>query len=286
MEACYTIPTMMSFDDQYQAAISRIMQEGVEEFHERTKTTTRSLPGLTFQVDLEEGFPLLTLRKIPLKLFIAEQIWFLTGEQQTEGFLREFTKIWDDFTEADGTISSAYGYRWRRHFERDQLIELVRHLEEEPTSRQGVVVTWDPSGDGLTAPKKKNVPCPFTYVVNIIGGRLNMHNVVRSNDMMLGAPHDVAGFALLASILAQRLAVRPGIYTHSISHAHIYGNHFAQAEEVTNRFHEHAPIHLELPLKSFERALEADKKLVQDIFELFKKEYHPLEPLAKMQIAL
>src|SRR3989338_3441087 len=176
---------MNTFDTQYQEAIRLIMENGVEERHERTGTTTRALPGVTFQIDMEEGFPLLTLRKIPIKLFVAEQIWFVTGEKQTEGFLREFTKIWDDFAEEDGTISTAYGYRWRHHFGRDQLMELVWHLQEEPTSRQGVVVTWDPNDDGLTAPKKKNVPCPFTYVVNIIGGRLNPHNLGGSKDKML-----------------------------------------------------------------------------------------------------
>jgi len=278
---------MTHFDVQYKEAVRKIMEEGIEEHHERTGTTTRSLPGVTFQVDLEEGFPLLTLRKIPLRLFVAEQVWFITGEKQTEGFLRDFTKIWDDFAEEDGTISTAYGYRWRQHFERDQLLELVKHLEDEPTSRQGVVVTWDPNDDGLTAPKKKNVPCPFTFVTNIIGGRLNMHNIVRSNDMMLGCPHDTAGFALLAYILAQKFGVKPGIYTHSISHAHIYGNHFDHANELISQEQDHSPVRLELPENSFDRALKADKDLVTEIFQNLKSQYSPCESkLGRMKISL
>ena len=286
-EMCYTDGTMTPFDLQYREAIRRIMEDGVEERHERTGTTTRALPGVTFQIDLEEGFPLLTLRKIPVKLFVAEQVWFVSGERQTSHFLRDFTKIFDDFAEEDGTISTAYGYRWRHHFGRDQLMELVRHLEAEPTSRHGVVVTWDPSDDGLTAPKKKNVPCPFTYVVNIIGGRLNLHNVVRSNDMMLGCPHDAAGFALLAYLLAQKLGVRPGMYTHSISHAHVYGDHFEHALELLSHEHDHPAVKLDLPPNSFDRALRSDKNLVQEIFEILSSQYQPCESkLGRMKIAL
>ncbi len=278
---------MTPFDIQYKEAIRRIMEEGTEEKHERTGAVTRAVPGITFQVDLEESFPILTLRKIPLRLFVAEQVWFVMGERQTEGFLRDFTKIWDDFAEEDGTISTAYGYRWRHHFGRDQLMGLVEHLQEEPTSRQGVVVTWDPGDDGLMAAKKKNVPCPFTYVVNIIGGRLNMHNIIRSNDMMLGCPHDTAGFALLAYMLAQKLGVRPGMYTHSISHAHVYGDHFEHAEELMTQESNHPNIVLNLPDNSFDRALTADKELVTEIFQGLKEQYSPCaSELGRMKISL
>src|SRR3989338_5255336 len=176
---------MTTFDTIYQGLIKKIMDEGIEELNVRTGHRTRALPGLHFQLDLErDGFPLLTLRKNPIKSPIAEQVWFLSGDKDTE-FLRKYTKMWDEFIEPDGTISYAYGYRWRYHFKRDQLNNLVTLLQKDPSSRHGVIVTWDPGDDGLGGTPKKNVPCPFAFTVNIIGGRLHLHNIIRSNDMML-----------------------------------------------------------------------------------------------------
>ena len=93
-----------------------------------------------------------------------------------------------------GTMPAAYGFRWKEAFGRDQLELLVKLLEKEPSSRHGVVVTWDPREDGLGNPEsKKNIPCPYTFIVNIINDKLHLHSILRSNDMMLGCPHDVAG---------------------------------------------------------------------------------------------
>ncbi|MBM5790038.1 thymidylate synthase, partial [Candidatus Parcubacteria bacterium] len=254
---------MTRYDLAYRQALARIFDDGDEVFSQRTGFSTRALPGLTFELEPASGFPLLTLRKIPIKLFCAEVVWMLTGEKKLD-FLRPFTKIWDDFAEEDGTIEAAYGYRWRRHFGRDQLVELVEHLREEPTSRQGVVVMWDPSSDGLRAPKRKNVPCPFCWTANIIGNRLNLHVIIRSNDMMLGNPHDTAGFALLQALLAQELGVGVGKLTVSISHAHVYENHYEQAREVIARDgHTHEEIACRLPERAFARALGGDAGLVE-----------------------
>ena len=107
--------TKNAFDQQYKALLQRIMETGHDAKNERTGHICRSLPGAHMQFNLSEGFPLLTLRKIPLKLFIAEQIWFLMGEKKLD-FLQQFTHIWNDFAEDDNTISTAYGYRWRRHY--------------------------------------------------------------------------------------------------------------------------------------------------------------------------
>ena len=167
---------MTTFDTIYQGIIKKIMEEGIEELNERTGHKIKILPGVQFQIDVErDGFPVLTLRKNPIKSPIAEQVWFITGDKDTN-FLRKYTKMWDEFIEEDGTITSAYGYRWRHHFGRDQLGQLIKHLEKEPHSRQGVIVTWDPSddglyGEGLKGTYKKNAPCPFTFTVNIIFSR-------------------------------------------------------------------------------------------------------------------
>ena len=275
----------MPFDLQYQQVLREIMENGIDIPNPWSGRVTRMVPGVTLRVDVGESFPLLTLRKIPLKLFIAEQVWFLMGENKPD-WLRTYTKIWDDFLEEDGTIKAAYGYRWRHHFGRDQIQALIEHLSENPHSRHGVVVTWDPADDGLAVDTKKNLPCPYTFTVNIAGGKLHLHNIVRSNDMILGCPHDVAGFALLQCILAQKLGVEPGIYTHSISNAHVYDNHFDGAREIINRTHEHPPIQCRVPDMSYQRALTGDTQLVDELFSHLKNQYQPLGPIENLKITV
>lgn len=275
---------MTTFDTIYKNLIKKIIEEGIEELNERTGHRTKALPGLTFQIDLEkEGFPILTLRKQPIKSPIAEQVWFIQGEKNTE-FLRKYTKMWDEFIEEDGTITSAYGYRWRHQFKRDQLGKLVELLQKEPSSRHGVVITWDPKDDGYGGTPKKNVPCPFAFTVNIIGGRLNIHNIIRSNDMMLGCPFDTFGFALQVYILAQKLGVKPGVYTHTISNAHIYDTHYDGAMELIKRENDHPNIFPVFPNDMYDRAEEKDDKLVDEIYQSFAPFYNPSEPIKGLDI--
>ncbi len=276
---------MQPFDAQYRQAVADILDHGLDQPNPWSGRTPRMLPGITLRVDAEESFPLLALRRIPLKIFIAEQAWFLQGGNDPS-WLRPFTKIWDDFLEPDGTVKAAYGYRWSAHFGRHQIEALIAHLTENPASRHGVVVTWDPASDGLGVDAKKNLPCPYTFTVNIAGGRLHLHNIVRSNDMMLGCPHDAAGFALLQAILAQRLGVRPGIYTHSISNAHVYDNHFDAARALVGRAPDHPPIKLALPPHSYDRARAGDAAWVQEVFDGLKAQYQPLEAIKGMEITV
>ena len=276
---------MKSFDRQYQQILKNIMDHGFADKNERTGHICKSLPGQTMQFDLAEEFPLLTLRKIPLKLFVAEQVWFLTGSKDLT-FLQNFTRIWDDFSEDDNTISSAYGFRWRKHFGRDQVGMLMELLKKDPTSRHGVVLMWDPADDGLGGKAKKNVPCPYTFTVQIIGGKLCLHLIIRSNDMMLGNPHDVAGFALLAYIFAEKLGVPVGLLTVSISNAHIYDIHFDQAQEIISREISHNLIRFDCPENAFDRAEKGDEELVQEIFQQLKSQYSPQESLGRMKIVL
>lgn len=277
---------MTTFDRQYIDTLRRVYAEGETVFSDRTGYSTKALPGVTFEIEPGKGFPLLTVRKMFPKFFCAEIVWFISGHKHA-GFLQQFTKGWDEFLEPDGTIETAYGYRWRHHFGRDQLLDLVEHLRAEPTSRQGVVMMWDPSSDGLIAPKKKNVPCPFCWTANIIGGKLNLHIVIRSNDMVLGNPNDIADYALLQAMLAQELGVAIGKLTVSISHAHIYENQFEVVEDLLSReVPPHPEIECRLPEKSFQRALQADAALVSELVDMFRSQYSPLAPMKKMQIAV
>jgi len=278
---------MQKFDTIYQNFLSDILKKGIPEMSERTGHETKAIPGLTFSIDpVKDGFPLLTLRKIPVRIFVAEQIWFLMGSRKPDDFLREFTKIWDDFTNPNDVVTVAYGYRWRKHFGRDQIKLLIDLLQKEPSSRQGVVVTWDPTADGLSLFKKKNVPCPYSFTVNIIGGRLHFHNIVRSNDMILGFPHDVAGFCLLQHILAQKLKVEVGIYTHTISNAHIYDIHYQVAKEMIKRTNKHSKILLSLPNNCLPKAEKKDRKIVNQIVDNIKNQYQPMDAIPGLKIVL
>lgn len=263
------------------------MTEGIAEMSERTGHETRAIPGLHFTTDLQkDGFPLLTLRKIPIRVFVAEQIWFLLGSRKPADFLREYTKIWDDFTNPGDVVTVAYGYRWRKHFGRDQIALLIELLTKEPSSRHGVVIAWDPAQDGLSLFKKKNVPCPYTFTVNIIGGHLHLHNMIRSNDVMLGMPHDVAGFALLQCILAERLGVKPGIYSHSISNAHVYDIHYAAAEEIMSRQNNHPKVTLEVPANTFARIENRDPAIAKELIDQLTSQYQPMDAIKGLQIVL
>jgi len=276
---------MTQFDKLYKEGILKIMNQGFEEFNERTGHRTKIIPGMTFELD--NGFPLLTLRKIPIKLFVAEQLWFIMGSKNPDDFVNKFTGIWKDFTEKDGSIPAAYGFRWRKAFGRDQLQLLIDHLSRQPGSRHGVVITWDPREDGLGNPEsKKNVPCPYTFTVNIIGNKLHIHSIIRSNDMMLGCPHDIAGFALLQAILAGKLGVKPGKLTHSISNAHIYDIHYQQAWELVERENNHPNVYFEAQPDYYNRAEAGDETLVAEIVEKLESQYNPMPPIKGLKIVL
>ncbi len=278
---------MATFDRLYQDILGQILKKGIREQSERTGHETAALPGLHFSIDIEkDGFPLLTLRKIPIKMFVAEQIWFIAGTRKPADFLRDYTKIWDSFTNPADVVTVAYGYRWRKHFGRDQLGKLIDLLKKEPSSRHGVIITWDPASDGLSLFKKKNVPCPYSFTVNIIGGRLHLHNIVRSNDMVLGFPADVAGFALLQCILAQKLGVKVGVYSHSISNAHIYDNQYVAVKELLKRKTTHKPIQVSMPKNAFDRAEKKDRKLAAELVASFENQYTPLPAISGLHVVL
>ncbi len=276
---------MTEFDRKYRDCLRQILEHGIEEVNERTGHKVKAIPGMHFQV--ENGFPLLTLRKIAPRVFAAEQVWFMLGSRKPVEFIDQYTKIWNDFTNINGVVNSAYGFRWRYYFGRDQIGSLVKLLEKEPSSRQGVVITWDAAEDGLNPElKKKNVPCPISFTVNIIGGKLHFHTIFRSNDMVVGCPFDVAGFALLQRILAAKLGVGIGVYSHSISNAHIYDVHYEAAAELISRAGQENEIELTAKPDWFERASQGDVKLVDEIVEALESQYTPAPSIKGLPVIL
>lgn len=276
---------MTQFDEQYKQALWEIMNKGQKTYSERQNCHTKAYPGIVFNLD--KGFPLLTLRKIPIKIFVAEQFWFLMGEQNPKNFLKKFTSIWDDFVDEKGLVTGAYGYRWRKHFGKDQIADLLALLSQDSSSRHGVVVAWDPADDIRTiGAKKKNVPCPYTFTVNIIGNILHIHLIIRSNDIILGCPHDIAGFAVLQRLLAGKLGVKTGKLTCSISNAHIYDIHYSAAWELLERENKHQEIILDPQEDWFDRAEKGDELLAQEIIDILSRQYNPMSAIKGLKIVL
>lgn len=271
----------MNINDFTKQIYSDLLEEPTE-INKRTLVGVRALPGITYRTDLErEGFPLLALRKLPLS-FIPEIMWFLSGSNKAE-WLSKHTKIWDSFIDIDGKISSAYGYRWRRHFGVDQLAIVLAKLKADPSTRHGVIMMWDPDRD-LTY-KQKNVPCPYTFTLNIIKGRLHLHLIIRSNDMVLGFPTDVAGFAFLQMILAQHLHTRVGVLTVSISNCHIYENQVDAVIQMLKRNPLTPKISLVLPSNSLDRAEMLDDELIKEVKDSIVG-YEPLEAIKNIPLAI
>lgn len=253
------------------------------ELNKRTGITVHASPGVMFKTDvINDGFPLLSLRSMPFS-FVPEIMWFLSGSNKVE-WLSSHTKIWDSFAEENGQVTSAYGFRWRYHFGVDQIELALQKLKADPSSRHAVVMMWDPATD-LTVPQK-NVPCPYSFTLNIIRGKLHLHLIIRSNDMVLGFPTDVAGFALLLHILAQELRVRPGLLTVSISNAHVYSNQLEAIEEMAYRtYDEFPPVHFRLPENAYARACSLDETLIAEIKAGFSN-YNPHPAIKNIPIAI
>jgi thymidylate synthase len=273
---------MTKYDRDYLAAMIQLHLVGYEEVNQRTGKEVRSLPGVTFRTDLEaDGFPLLSLRKLPMS-FIPEVMWMLSGSKRS-AWLSRHTKIWDAFADDEGIIEAAYGHRWRYHFDVDQLEFAIMKLRMDPSTRHAVVVMWDPKED-VTTPRK-NVPCPVMFTLMVMGGRLHLHLVIRSNDMVLGHPTDVAGYALLTHILAQHLGVKPGVLTVSISNAHYYLDQQDAVNELMSRNTETRKVVLTLPENAYRRSMELDDSLIKEIKDGIT-EYKPGPAIKNIPIAL
>jgi len=211
----------------------KIIRELLEQkpiLNERTKVETKSLWGVNFDWDMS-FYPLLDCRQMFPKTGAAELAWMLRGTKNIS-FIRKYSKIWDKFTDDDkpNEIKTAYGYRWSHAFGYDQINNIIEKLKKDPSSRQQILLNWDPRTDNIE--KAKNIPCPFAIVVGIIDGRLNLHLTVRSQDWMIGFPYDILTYTLLGNALANSLNIPVGKLHYSIANCHIYENHFKQAKKI------------------------------------------------------
>lgn len=213
---------------------------------------------ISFSLDLGQELPFSLLRKFYPKTGAAEAAWFIQGTQDST-WIKKYCPIWDDFTEDDGvTIKAAYGYRWRKHFGRDQLEDLISGLFINPSDRRTVLCAWDPGDDGLMHHGTKNVPCPFAMSFYIVGDKLMMSYYIRSSDLYVGLPYDVFCTAYVVdaviSSLRQRALLhlakpnrmydeptlqrlmklsmlKPGTMSVTLGNPHMYDKHLPLAQE-------------------------------------------------------
>ncbi len=214
---------------QYLQLLEHVLQRGAIK-SDRTGTGTRSIFGYQMRFDLNQGFPLLTTKKLHLRSIIHELLWFLTGDTNVR-YLREHgVTIWDEWADLQGDLGPVYGQQWRRWQASDgrvidQLGEVVEQLRTNPDSRRLIVSAWN-VGD---LPKMALPPCHLLFQFYVADGRLSCQLYQRSADIFLGVPFNIASYALLTMMVAQVTGLRADEFVHTIGDAHLYENHLDQA---------------------------------------------------------
>ena len=186
--------------------------------------------------DLNEGFPLVTTKKVHLKSIIHELLWFLRGETNTGSLTKVGVSIWDDWASPEGDLGPIYGYQWRswpapdgRHI--DQIAEVLRQIKNTPDSRRMIVSAWNVAD----IPRMALAPCHAMFQFYVLDGRLSCQLYQRSGDVFLGVPFNIASYALLTMMMAQVTGLEPGEFIHTFGDAHLYLNHMEQVKEQLTR---------------------------------------------------
>ena len=225
----------------YLDLVRRILDEGVEK-SDRTGTGTRSVFGHQLRFDLEQGFPLVTTKKIHLRSVIGELLWFVSGSTNTAWLRENGITIWDEWADDDGELGPVYGHQWRSWPTPsgetiDQLAGVVEALRTDPDSRRHVVSAWNVAD----LPDMALAPCHAFFQFYVAPaddggpGRLSCQLYQRSADVFLGVPFNIASYALLTHMVAQVAGLRVGDFVHTFGDAHLYLNHLDQAREQLTR---------------------------------------------------
>ena len=214
---------------QYLDLLDRILREGVQK-GDRTGTGTISVFGHQMRFNLEEGFPLLTTKKLHLKSIIYELLWFLDGNTNANWLQERGVRIWNEWADPDGSLGHIYGYQWRSwpDYEGgfiDQISEVVETIKHNPDSRRIIVSAWN-----VADLKNMNLPpCHAFFQFYVANGRLSLQLYQRSADCFLGVPFNIASYALLTMMMAQVTGLKPGDFIHTTGDTHLYLNHLDQA---------------------------------------------------------
>ncbi len=215
---------------EYHELLRRVLETGVDR-DDRTGTGTRSVFGHQMRFDLADGFPVLTTKKLHLRSIIIELLWFLRGDTNIGWLKKNGVSIWDEWADENGDLGPVYGYQWRSWPAPDgraidQISDVLHALRTNPNSRRLVVSAWNPAlVDQMALP-----PCHCLFQFYVAQGKLSCQLYQRSADIFLGVPFNIASYALLTMMMAQVSGLRPGDFVLTLGDAHLYHNHFEQAQ--------------------------------------------------------
>ena len=215
---------------QYLDLLQRVLTEG-EKRDDRTGTGTIGVFGHQMRFNLEEGFPVLTTKKLHLKSIIHELLWFLQGDTNVKYLQDNGVRIWNEWADADGDLGHIYGYQWRswpdyKGGSIDQISEVVKTIKENPNSRRILVSAWNVGDlENMNLP-----PCHAFFQFYVANGKLSLQLYQRSADIFLGVPFNIASYALLLQMMAQVCGLKAGDFVHTFGDAHIYLNHLEQVQ--------------------------------------------------------
>ena len=207
-----------------------VLEKGYDK-SDRTGTGTRSIFGHQMRFDLREGFPLLTTKKLHLKSIIYELLWFLRGDTNIQYLHEHGVSIWDEWADENGDLGPVYGYQWRSWPDLnggsvDQIANVIKQIQNTPDSRRMIVSAWNPAQvDDMALP-----PCHALFQFYVADGYLSCQLYQRSADIFLGVPFNIASYALLTMMMAQVCNLKAGDFIHTLGDAHLYSNHFEQAQ--------------------------------------------------------
>jgi len=226
---------------QYKELLQRVLDEGVKK-EDRTGTGTISVFGHQMRFDLQEGFPLLTTKKLHLKSIIHELLWFIQGSTNVKYLQENGVRIWNEWAKEDGELGPIYGYQWRSwpdahggHI--DQLKQVIDSIKKNPDSRRHIVSAWNVGQlNEMQLP-----PCHILFQFYVADGKLSCQLYQRSADIFLGVPFNIASYALLTRMMAQVTDLEPGDFVHTLGDAHIYLNHIDQVKLQLTRTPRHLP---------------------------------------------
>lgn len=214
---------------QYHDLMSHVLENGVQK-HDRTGTGTLSVFGYQMRFNLEEGFPLLTTKKLHLRSIIHELIWFLKGETNIRYLKENGVSIWDEWADEQGNLGPVYGSQWRSWptpdgKQIDQITQVIEMIRKNPDSRRMIVSAWNVG----EIEKMALPPCHAFFQFYVAEGKLSCQLYQRSADIFLGVPFNIASYALLTMMVAQVCGLKPGDFIHTLGDAHLYNNHLEQA---------------------------------------------------------
>ena len=214
----------------YLNLLQRILDEGIEKT-DRTGTGTKSIFGHQMRFNMEEGFPLLTTKKLHLKSIIYELLWFLKGDTNVKYLKEHGVRIWDEWADEDGNLGPVYGHQWRSWPDYnggtiDQIQNVINLIKHHPDSRRMMVTAWNPAEiEQMALP-----PCHCLFQFYVANGRLSLQLYQRSADTFLGVPFNIASYALLLQMMAQVTGLQVGEFIHTTGDTHLYLNHLEQAK--------------------------------------------------------